>query len=604
MNKIRQKFKNRRLKKSIRSMGQAARQPENTELWIHPRPISAAIGAASIILIATVASYWGVWQNDFINLDDNEYITDNTQVQAGLSWKGIIWAFTTTHVSNWHPITWLSHMLDCELYGLNPAGHHLTNLLFHIVNALLVFWIFKRMSGHLWRSAFIAGLFALHPLHVESVAWVSERKDVLSTLFWLLTMLGYVNYVQRPRPGRYMLTLLAFGVGLMAKPMLVTLPFVLLILDYWPLGRLQQGNGRRLSIPAGISCLKEKIPFFILSVACCVVTWYAQQSGGAVKGLYMLPLRFRLGNAMVSYAGYIAKMFVPVNLAAYYPHPGDGLSWGQVAGAGLVLALICVLVVLQTRRWPWLTAGWLWYIGTLVPVIGLVQVGAQAMADRYTYVPLIGLFIVVAWGGSELVAGGRHRKALLTVSGAAVLVVLAICTHRQVGYWRNSITLFEHAIAATGQNYQAQFNLAAAYARAGQIDRAIEHNMEAVKLEPLSPEAHHNLAVQLFKKGKVPDAIEHYKQAIRLDPTVADTHNNLAVALEMQGKLDEAMKCYAEAIRLRPDYANAHYGLASVLTKKGNKAEAIRELREVLRIQPGHIRALQELKRLLKNGGD
>jgi len=600
MSKVRRRSKKGTSKKPVHSQRhpQRGKEQKTSQSYL---PVFFVCG---VLIVTTLVVYWGWWQFDFVNIDDNEYVTENLGVIGGVNWEGVKWVFTKSCAGNWHPLTGLSHMLDCELYGLKPAGHHFTNILFHIANSLLLFWVFWRMTGNLWPSAFVAALFALHPLHVESVAWVSERKDVLSTFFWLLTMLAYLGYVRRPRLGMYILALLAFAAGFMAKPMLVTLPFVLLLLDFWPLDRMQLGQVGSPEKKSIITLVKEKIPFFVLTGVFCVITVFAQQGDEAVKDFSMLPLKYRIGNGIISYFAYIWKMFVPVNLSVYYPHPGDGLQWNRVVLAGLLLTAIFALIIIRGRRRGWLIVGWLWYVGTLVPVIGLIQVGTQAMADRYTYVPLIGLFIIVAWALSELAAKWRYRKIALGVSCAVVLAVLMICARQQVGYWRNSITLFEQAIAATGDNYRAQYNLASAYAKIGRIDKAVEHNAEAVRLEPTSPEAHYNLGVQLFKQGKTDVAVTHYKQAILLDPGLAKAHNSLGIAFEMQGQLDDALMCYSEAISLKPDYANAYFGLASVLTKQGKKAEAIAAFREVLRIEPENFMAKQELEKLLNKQSD
>jgi len=600
MSKVRRRHKKRTSKRPVHSQRPHKQGKEQKSSQLS----AAVVFVCGVILVTTLVVYWGWWQLDFVNIDDNEYVTENPGVIGGVSWEGIKWVFTKICAGNWHPLTGLSHMLDCELYGLKPAGHHFTNILFHIANSLLLFWVFWKMTEGLWPSAFVAALFALHPLHVESVAWVSERKDVLSTFFWLLTMLAYLGYVQRPRSAMYMLALLAFAAGFMAKPMLVTLPFVLLLLDYWPLGRMQLGQVGSVGKKNIITLVKEKMPFFILTGVFCVITVFAQKGDEAVKDFSMLPMKYRIGNGIISYFTYIWKMFVPVNLSVYYPHPGDGLEWNRVLLAGLFLAAVFALVIIKGRGRGWLIVGWLWYVGTLVPVIGLIQVGTQAMADRYTYVPFIGLFIVAAWALAELAGKWRYRKIALGVSGAVVLVVLMICARRQVGYWRNSITLFEHAIAATGDNYRAQYNLASAYAKIGRIDKAVEHNAEAVRLEPTSPEAHHNLGVQLFKQGKPDVAVTHYKQAILLDPGLAKAHNSLGIAFEMQGLLDDALTCYSEAISLNPDYANAYFGLASVLTKQGKTDEAIAAYREVLRIEPENLMAKQELEKQLNKQSD
>ena len=384
------------------------------------------------LIITTFAVYWQVHNHDFINLDDDLYITENDQVQKGLSRESVVWAFTTTHAANWHPLTWLSHMVDFQLYGLNPKGHHLTNVFFHLLNTLLLFFVLQRMTGALWRSGFVAALFALHPLHVESVAWVAERKDVLSTLFWLLTIWAYTWYVERPRRTRYLLTLLTFTLGLMAKPMLVTLPFVLLLLDYWPLGRFQVGQlDTALSAPGQASLstrsvwsqtlrlIWEKAPFFALAAASSIVTFLVQKGGGAVRPWERFPITIRIANGLVSYVKYMGKMIWPSDLAVFYPHPGASLPIWQAVAAGLLLLSISIAAIRLAKNHPYLAVGWLWYLGTLVPIIGFVQVGGQALADRYTYVSLIGLFIIIAWGVSDIVAKWRYQRVVFIIAAGA-----------------------------------------------------------------------------------------------------------------------------------------------------------------------------------------
>ncbi|NIQ87873.1 MAG: hypothetical protein GWN93_01765, partial [Deltaproteobacteria bacterium] len=404
-------------------------------------------------------------------------------VHKGLTRESFIWAFTTTDEANWHPLTWLSHMVDCQLYGLNPAGHHLTNVLLHSASTVLLFLILLGMTGSRWRSALVAALFALHPLHVESVAWVAERKDVLSTLFWMLTLWAYLAYTKRPERKRYLLIIVAFTLGLMAKPMLVTLPFVLLLLDYWPLKRIELGQSAS-GLPAAnqpstiaekpgaqaFRLLLEKTPLFVLTAASSVVTFVVQKSEGAVGALEVYPLKIRVANALVSYVSYIIKMIWPQNLAVFYPHPGQSLPMWQAVAAGILLVLISIAVIRAGRRQPYLPVGWLWYLGTLVPVIGLVQVGAQAMADRYTYVPLIGLFIMAAWGVPELMKKWHHRRVALVVSAALVLFALMTCARLQLRHWKNSIALLSHAHAVTAKSYLVHNNLGSALNELGKYD--------------------------------------------------------------------------------------------------------------------------------------
>ncbi len=387
------------------------------------------------LVLAPLVVFWQVHSFDFISRDDIDYVTANRNVTTGFTCDNVVWAFTTGYASNWHPLTWLSHMLDCHLFGLKPGLHHLTNLFFHIANTLLLFWVLKRMTGVLYTSAFVAAAFALHPLHVESVAWVSERKDVISTFFWLLTVAAYVSYVRKPGAARYLLTLLVFAFGLMAKPMVVTLPFVLLLLDYWPLGRLENAAGL-------YRLVREKVPFLILSAASSVVTFFVQQSAGAVVATGTIALVIRIANAFISYSKYIEKMVWPGKLAIFYPHQLDKVSMSHAVVAGFLMVCVSGLVFWKGRSYKYLPVGWLWFVGTLVPVIGLVQVGEQAMADRYTYIPLIGLFIIIAWGASDLLSGWRHGKIILRAASLIILLVLAgIMLRFALKLLKNKITL-------------------------------------------------------------------------------------------------------------------------------------------------------------------
>ena len=550
------------------------------------------------LIMATLAVYWQVQNYDFVNFDDDIYIYKNHHIQKGLTLKSISWAFTTIHACNWHPLTWLSHMLDCQLYGMEPGRHHLTNLLFHIANTLLLFLVFRKMTGSLWKSGFVAGLFALHPLHVESVAWVSERKDVLSTFFWLLTMGGYVWYVEHPAVRRYILVVLFFALGLMSKPMLVTLPFVLLLLDFYPLNRFQfqQSDGSTNTQQRFIvfRLILEKIPLFVLVALSGAITFYAQKHGGAVASFEAIPHKARVANALVSYAGYIEKMFYPSNLGALYPQLGI-LPWWKVAGACLLLIAISFLAIRNIKQRPYFAVGWLWYLGTLVPVIGLVQIGSQSMADRYTYVPLIGLFIIIAWGVPKLVEHWRFRKIWLATLATVVLTMLMVITWKQVGYWENSITLFEHTLKITSNNYVSHNNLGKALYNQGRTAEAIEHYLQALSINPVLEEAHNNLGVALDKQSRTAEAIEHYLQALRINPDFEEAHNNLGNALNMQGHTEEAIEHYLQALRIKPDYVEAHFNLGIALDKQGRTTEAIEHYLQVLRIKPALEKAHNNL---------
>jgi len=567
------------------------------------------------LIAAILAVFWQVRTHEFLKYDDEAYVTVNPHVNAGLTLKGIIWAFTTTHASNWHPLTWLSHMLDCQLYGLNPAGHHLTNLVFHIASTLLLFLVLKGMTGALWRSGFVAALFALHPLHVESVAWVAERKDVLSTFFWILTMWAYVRYTKQPRLNRYMVVLLSFGLGLMSKPMLVTLPFVLLLVDYWPLGRFQfvpLTSHRRLNTDKSketgdqrslaLRLVLEKVPFFALAAVSSFLTFFAQRSGGAVRSLEWVPLETRVANALVSYVSYIGKMIWPHRLAVLYPYSHTLPIW-QVAGAGLLLGVVSFLVILGARRRPYLMMGWLWYLGTLVPVIGLLQVGQQAMADRYTYVPLIGLFVMIAWGIPDILAGWRFRKIVLSLSTGLLLLLLMTVTNFQLKYWRNDITLFEHTLAVTSDNFTINYYLGVFLAEHGKTQEAIAHFAEALRIRPDFAKADYNLGGLLANQGKTQEAIAHFAEALRIKPDFAEAHYNLGIILWNQGKIQEAIAHCVEALRINPDYAEAHYGLGEFLANQGKTQEAIAHFAEALRIRPDFAEAHSNLGIILGSQG-
>ena len=561
------------------------------------------------LIMATLVVYWQVRNHEFVNFDDSEYITENRHAQAGLTWKGIIWAFTTTHASNWHPLTWLSHMLDCQIYGLNAGGHHLTSLLLHIVNTLLLFVVLNRLTGALWRSAFVAALFALHPLHVESVAWVAERKDVLSTFFWMLTMWAYIRYTERPGLNRYLLILLPFALGLMAKPMLVTLPFVLLLMDYWPLGRLQLNSlsslwGKRAGVRGA---LWEKVPLFALAAGSSVVTFLVQQGGGALQSLDVLPFKIRIANTLVTYISYIVKMIWPLDLAVFYPHPGMWPIW-QVLGAGLLLVCISVLLIRAARRRPYLAVGWLWYLGTLVPVIGVVQVGAQSMADRYTYVPLIGLFIIIAWGVFDLNkyspspggrglggGGGKLLRLVLAICTGVALLVFAICTWLQVGHWQNSIALFQHTLGVTENNYLAHYNLGKAYGEIGHFKEEFEAYQEAIRINPRLAKAHYNIGVLFGRMGNYQEELQAYKQAIHLKPDHAKAYCNLGVAHAQMGHYSKAIWAFKEALRLNPNDKVVQQNLGVLYEKKGMLNNAIGAYQRALSIKPDFLEALDNL---------
>jgi len=569
-----------------------------------------------LLITATLAVYWQVLDHSFVNYDDTLYVTKNPYVQAGLTSRGITWSLTATRAGNWHPLTWLSHMLDWHLYGMDPGWHHFSSLLFHTANALLLFLVLNRMTGGLWRSAFVAGLFALHPLHVESVAWVAERKDVLSTFFLFLTLLSYIWYVERPGFYRYFLVILCFVLGLMAKPMVVTLPFLLLLLDFWPLERFTLGPSNnnqtathRPPINAkkpwrqALALLMEKTPLFILTAVSSFVTFTVQKSGGSVAPLEIYPFKMRLANALLSYVRYIIKMIWPEHLAVFYPHPGQSLAMWQAALAGLLLVVISIAVIRARHRYPYLPVGWFWYVGTLVPVIGLVQVGAQAMADRYTYVPLIGLFIMISWGVPNLLLKLRFQYFVSATAVGIVIAALMICTHLQVASWRNNITLFKKAVEVNANNYLAHINLGGALAEQGNIEEAEKHFSRALQLNPRSAVAHNDLGNILQQQGKLEKAIDHFYESLHRDPNLSETHFNLGNALLRQGKIEEARIHFATALQIRPDFAEGYNSLGVALARQGKVDEAIVHFREAVRLKPSYAQARSNLELALQEAG-
>jgi len=598
--------------------------------------------------LVTAALYSPVLGHDFITYDDQLYVTENTHVQSGLTRPAIVWAFQGSHASNYHPLTWLSHMLDCQCYGLRPAGHHLTNLLLHTANAILLLLLLHTLTGELFLSAAVAALFAWHPLHVESVAWIAERKDVLSAFFWLLTLLAYTRYAhlksKSPWPW-YFATLGFFVLGLLSKPMVVTLPFILLLLDWWPLQRMQsvirpaapassnpqsatrnpQSRSSPPSSPSSIlrspssrslfaPLLREKLPFLALSALGCILTMWAQGSAHAIISTGQLTLGERISHALVSYVHYAAAMFVPVHLAIFYPYPAF-TPLAETIGAALLLILISFLALRFRRARPWLLTGWFWFLGTLVPVIGLVQVGDQAWADRYTYLPLIGLFIILVWGAAELAR--RYHFPLGPVAALAATALL-ISTSVQLTYWRNTRTLFEHAAKVIPNNYLAITALGSFLAKDGRHDEAIPLLQQALRVKPDYPQAHFFLGHELENRGDLDqaiaeytaalrfspyfepahvflgmilarqnhpaEAIAHYQQALELNPESAIAHHNLAKLLQQQGELDEAAGHYAAALRFDPLLGQAHNNLGVILLQKNRFAEGATELRAALRL--------------------
>lgn len=570
-----------------------------------------------VILFALVAAtYLPSLRNGFTNFDDELYVTANTQVQRGVTWDGFIWAFTHTVCANWHPLTCLSHMLDCQLFGLRPWGHHLTSLLLHAANSVLLFLVFLRLTGATWRSFVVAALFGLHPLHVESVAWISERKDVLSTFFWTLTLLAYARFAEASKkPERhgalaYAIALVCFALGLMSKPMLVTVPFVLLLLDYWPLRRWQEKGLGKLVL--------EKTPFFLLTAISSAVTFAVQAQAGAVQ--VALPLTARLENTVVSYCRYLGKLFHPANLCAFYPRP-DHWPMPIVFLSLVLLGGITVFVAMRWRRQPYLAVGWFWYIGILVPVVGLVQVGDQSMADRYTYVPAIGIFVSLIWGLHELTRRRRYQQAVLSGVATTAVILCVPITCRQISTWKDGEALFRQVLAVTHNNYIALNNLGDALVKKGRVqdgisefqkavqlhpdralayfnlgvaldkqehyDAAVAQYLRAVKLQPDYAKAYYNLGVTLGKLGRPDEAIEQYVAALKVKPAYAEAHYNLGVALEKKGYPQDAIGQYLDALKANPEYADAHNNLGVLLARQGHPEEGLSEIVEALRLRPG-----------------
>lgn len=551
--------------------------------WVHSRTLRW--GAVLGLVALTVGVYAPVRHHDFIEMDDPKYVTENVQVQSGLSLEGIRWALTTTHFFNWHPLTWISYMTDVQLFGVAAGPMLLTNLALHVANSLLLFWLLLRMTGAFWRSLLVAALFALHPLHVESVAWVAERKDVLSTFFWMCATWAYVSYAGRPRVLSYVLVFLFFAFGLMAKPMIVTLPFVLLLLDWWPLGRAEIGVKR---------LLLEKLPLLALSALSGAVTAYAQLSQGGVIELERIPVGVRITNSLISYATYLAKTLWPHSLAVYYPHPMT-LRLPLAVVASVFLLAATAIAVRQHGRRPWVAVGWFWYLGTLVPVIGLLQVGLFSMADRYTYVPLIGIFLIVAWAAGEIADRAPWIRA--AVSSAACLAVLgsSLLAAAQVRLWSDTARLFEHTLSVTEKNFVAHGTLGKHFLRRHRYAEAVAELERALELEPGLPDPRADLAIALAAQGRRAEAIQSYEISLRIRPDDAATHTNFGLVLAAQGETERAIRQHREALRLDPNLADAHNNLGTLLLAQNRIAEAAAEFRAALRLRPGFVFAHHNL---------
>ena len=563
-----------------------------------------------VLALGTTALYWPITSHPFIIFDDEEYVTANAHVTSGLSWENFRWAFEGAHAANWHPLTWLSHQLDCTLFGLNAGGHHLVNLLFHVANTLLLFVFLRGATGAVWRSALVAALFAWHPLHVESVAWASERKDVLSTFFWLLTLMAYVRYARNRNWFVYSAALIFFALGLMSKPMVVTLPFVLLLLDFWPLRRItnwefqisnpetSEGAPAPSLQSSTYSLLLEKIPFFLLAIGGCAATLLAQSGGGAIS---QTPLTERFANAALAYARYVAKTFWPTDLAIVYPHPRH---WSLVLalGATALLAVWTMLCVRNWRRNPFLAFGWFWFLGTLVPTIGLIQVGAQSMADRYTYIPSIGFFIALVWGAAEFCATKPRGNVIYLICAGSALIGCLLTASIQISFWRDSTGLFLHALEVTQDNYVAANTLGKAFEKTGDPKDKIRARVlyrEAVRLEPRYPHGQFNLAMSLLEFGETAEALQHLKAAADLEPRDPDIQFDLGIYFTQHASWTNAAICFSNSIAIRPDFAPAQCNFAAALANLGRFAEAAPHYREALRLKPDFTDAKKQLNRLL-----
>jgi tetratricopeptide (TPR) repeat protein len=552
----------------------------------------------------------------FVNFDDGDYFSSNHHVKTGLTWDGVRWAFQTGYASNWHPLTWLSLMLDAQFFGTSPAGPHLTNVILHAVNTVLLFLLLKRLTGTLWPSAFVAAVFAIHPLRAESVAWVAERKDVLSGLFFMLTLLMYARYAQkrprvesresrvqaapaldtRPWTLDYGLALLFFALGLMSKPMLVTLPFVLLLLDYWPLERFAI-HDLRFAIRR---LVWEKVPFFVLSAASCVATVLAQRE--AIKSMIVLPLTLRLDNALISVVTYITQMVWPANLAVFYPYRFDTPAW-QIAGAGVLLLSITLLAFRTAQRFPYFLFGWLWYLGMLVPVIGFVQVAGQAHADRYTYLPQIGLYLVIVWAIRDWTASWRWRRQVLGVAAFSVVAALMVCSWKQTAYWQNDESLWTHALTCTSGNYTAHNNLGYVPAAQGRTAEAVEHYQKALEIYPDYAEADNNLGTVFLNQGRLDEAAKYYHRALKIYPGFAEAHNNLGILLTKEGQTAEAIEQYRKAIELNPDRAEFYNNLGNLLATQGRTDEAIEQFQKALEVDPDNAKVRYNLANIFTAQG-
>ena len=535
-----------------------------------------------VLTVVTFTVFWQVNQYDFVNFDDQVYITGNSHIQSGITLDGFRWAFNTRYANLWHPLLWLSFMVDYQLIGLNAGGYHLTNLIMHILSTLLLFWLFNRMTGAIWRSAFVAAVFALHPLHVESVAWIAERKDVLSAFFWMLTLCFYVYYMEKPAIKRYLLVLFSFVLALMSKPMVITLPLVMILLDYWPLKRFESKKGNLIFCQ-----LREKIPFFILSVVLVTITLYASD----MPDIKQFSLGSRIANALVSFVIYLEKTFWPHDMAIFYPFPDQIPIW-KAFFASLLIILISAAVISTMKRLPYLFVGWLWYAITIAPVIGIVQVADYAMADHYHYLPSIGIAVMLAWGIPLFFPRESTRKKILFPATIAVLAILAVLTWRQCGYWKNSFELWNHALQVTKDNNVAHINLGVVLIDEGKIDEAIDHYNKAICIAPDYAEAYSNRGLAYKKTGQYQCAIEDFSKAIRLKPDCSPAYINRGNAYSELGQYQRAIEDYNRELRLKSDYADVTYNnRGNVYNKLCQYQMAIQDFSKAIRLKPDYAEA-------------
>ena len=570
---------------------QAEAPAKSSDLFSSPEKRIAVL--CLLLVLATLALYNPAGRHPFVNYDDDRYVTDNPHIRGGLSWDTITWAFTTTAEANWHPLTWISHALDYQMFGMNPAGHHYVNVLLHAANVVLLFLLLWRGTGSTWRSLMVAALFAVHPIQVESVAWVAERKNLLSMLFFLLSLSAYDKYGRKPGAGCYALVALWFACGLMCKPMVITLPFVLLLWDYWPLRRALSS-----------SLVLEKAPLFLLSAASAVITMTAQRAGGAVRTAAEYGFAARMGNALVSYARYVWLAFWPAGLAPMYPHPGAGLPVSQVGlAAVLLIAVTAGVIVLRGHRY--LLVGWFWFLGTLVPMIGLVQVGKQAMADRYAYLPFVGLFIMVSWGVADLAERFKTSPRWLAVPGLAALVALAGVSYRQIGYWGDNVRLWSHTLEVTGRNEVAEDNLGGALLERGKVAEAMPHFQAAAAIDPSDPVANSNLAAYQLQQGNLTGAVEKFEAILRTNNDGrlrASVFSNLGAAYLRLHDYEQARSNYQSALDLDPRRVQAVMGLGLVAEKTGDFRLAVQRYSEAVGLQPSDVGYLLLADALDKSG--